>query len=157
MRRGLKWGLLPLGLALALSACDSLGEGPVQSPQSIRWAAGLGIQVSDYTRNDGVWVRDEVVGTGPRAQPGQVLNMHYRGWLPNGFLFDSSAGRAPLEFTLGRGQLIPGFEIAAAGMSVGGTRWVLIPPELGYGPRGAGTIPGNSWLVFELRLISASQ
>jgi FKBP-type peptidyl-prolyl cis-trans isomerase FkpA len=148
-----------LGVFLLLggaAACDSLGEGPPQSPQAVRWASSLGIQVDDFQRVDGVWVRDDVVGTGPRPTVGQFLSVQYRGWLPNGLLFDSSVGRAPLQFNLGRGQLIPGFELAAAGMNVGGTRWVLIPPELGYGPRGAGVIPGNSWLVFEIQLISAA-
>lgn len=156
MPLGLKRFVAAFGLVFAVAGCDSLGEGPPQSPQAVSWSPALGIQVSDFRRVDGVWVRDEVVGTGTQATPGRVLQAHYRGWLPNGYLFDSSSGRPPLEFTLGRQQLIPGFEVAASGMAVGGTRWVLIPPELGYGPRGAGAIPGNSWLVFEIRLISVA-
>ena len=70
----------------------------------------------------------------PQAQIGDTVKVHYTGTLDDGSQFDSSAGREPLQFTLGQGQVIPGFEQAVIGMSVGETKTVRIPPEEAYGP-----------------------
>ena len=105
---------------------------------------------------------DVVVGSGPEAQAGQRVTVHYTGWLfdasaagNRGRKFDSSKDRRdPFKFALGAGQVIKGWDEGVQGMKVGGTRVLTIPPELGYGARGAGgAIPPNATLVFEVELL----
>ena len=107
-------------------------------------------------------MNDTKVGTGAEARPGRVVRVHYTGWLydaskadKRGAKFDSSKDRNdPFEFPLGGGQVIPGWDQGFAGMKVGGTRVLTIPPHMGYGARGAGgVIPPNATLVFEVELL----
>jgi len=107
-------------------------------------------------------INDTKAGTGAEARPGRVVRVHYTGWLydaskadKRGAKFDSSKDRNdPFEFPLGGGQVIPGWDQGFAGMKVGGTRVLVIPPNLGYGARGAGgVIPPNATLVFEVELL----
>ena len=94
------------------------------------------------------------VGDGAEANPGQKVTVNYIGLLENGKEFDSSYGRGPFSFPLGAGQVIKGWDEGVAGMKVGGKRKLVIPPELGYGSRGAGgVIPPNATLVFEVELL----
>ena len=93
-------------------------------------------------------------GTGEAAKNGDRLVVHYTGTLTDGKQFDSSRGRAPFEVTLGQRRVIAGWEQGLQGMKTGESRKLTIPPELGYGERGAGgVIPPNATLVFEVELL----
>ena len=93
------------------------------------------------TTASGLKYEDVEAGTGPVAQSGQKAKVHYTGWLKSGQKFDSSKDRNdPFEFTLGAGQVIKGWDEGVAGMKVGGKRRLTIPPDLGYGSRGAGGV-----------------
>ena len=98
---------------------------------------------------------DIKVGTGDTAVAGKPVRVHYTGWLTDGKKFDSSVDRGqPFVFPLGAGQVIKGWDEGVAGMKIGGKRQLRIPPELGYGPRGAGgVIPPNATLIFDVELI----
>ena len=100
----------------------------------------------------GLTIEDLVVGTGDAAKSGQRVSVHYTGWTTDGKKFDSSKDRGqPFSFGLGRGEVIRGWDEGVAGMKVGGKRKLTIPPDLGYGSRGAGNvIPPNATLLFEV-------
>ncbi len=95
-------------------------------------------------------------GTGKQAQAGNTVRVHYTGKLENGKVFDSSIPRGqPIEFRLGVGQVIKGWDEGIALMKEGGKAVLTIPPQLGYGARGAGgVIPPNATLIFEVELVS---
>jgi len=103
----------------------------------------------------GLQYQDEQVGTGTEAKPGNRVSVHYTGTLENGTKFDSSRDRGkPFEFSLGAGMVIRGWDEGVAGMRVGGRRRLVIPAELGYGSRGAGSvIPPGATLVFDVELL----
>jgi FKBP-type peptidyl-prolyl cis-trans isomerase len=109
-------------------------------------------------QGSGLQVEDMVQGNGAEAVAGKTVTVHYTGWLTDGKKFDSSHDRGqPFNFQLGAGRVIKGWEQGVAGMKVGGKRRLTIPPELGYGARGAGNvIPPNAWLVFEVDLLGVS-
>lgn len=97
-----------------------------------------------------------VAGAGARPRQGDRVRVHYTGWLTDGRKFDSSVDRAePFEFTLGVGQVIRGWDEGVAALKVGDKARLTIPPEMGYGARGAGgVIPPNATLVFEVELLA---
>jgi FKBP-type peptidyl-prolyl cis-trans isomerase len=103
-------------------------------------------------------IEDQIVGEGEEAIAGQTVEVHYTGWLVDGTKFDSSLDRdQTFSFKLGGGQVIAGWDQGVAGMKIGGTRKLTIPPELGYGERGAGgVIPANATLVFKVELVGLS-
>ena len=111
------------------------------------------------TTPTGLQYEDELVGSGPEAKAGQTVRVHYTGWLYNngvqGAKFDSSRDRNdPFGFSLGSGMVIAGWDEGVAGMKVGGKRTLVIPPQLGYGARGAGgVIPPNATLKFDVELL----
>src|SRR6185436_7441295 len=111
------------------------------------------------TSPSGLGYEDTQVGSGATPQAGQTCVMHYTGWLwlngAKGDKFDSSLDRGrPFTFPIGKGRVIKGWDEGVASMQVGGKRTLLIPPELGYGARGAsGVIPPNATLLFEVELL----
>ena len=111
--------------------------------------------MSTTTTASGLTIEDITVGTGAAAAAGQKVKVHYTGWLTNGTKFDSSKDRGdPFEFPLGGGRVIKGWDEGVQGMKIGGKRKLTIPPALGYGARGAGSvIPPNATLVFEVELL----
>jgi FKBP-type peptidyl-prolyl cis-trans isomerase FkpA len=115
------------------------------------------------TTPSGLQYEDTTPGSGTEAVAGKAVRVHYTGWLHDagaasqrGRKFDSSKDRGtPFSFRLGGGEVIRGWDEGVAGMKVGGTRVLTIPPELGYGARGAGgVIPPNATLVFEVELLA---
>jgi FKBP-type peptidyl-prolyl cis-trans isomerase len=94
-------------------------------------------------------------GNGSVAGAGKKVHVNYRGWLTNGTIFDENldAGK-PFAFTLGAGNVIPGWEQTVAGMKVGGERLLIIPPSVGYGTKGQGPVPANAIMIFYVKLLS---
>ena len=134
-------------LALAIvAAVTPLGRSHAATNEVIEMPNGL-----KYT--------DTKTGDGATAAAGNKVSVHYTGWLYNnatkGTKFDSSVDRGqPFQFTLGAHQVIAGWDEGVAGMKVGGKRTLIIPPELGYGARGAGgVIPPNATLMFDVELL----
>lgn len=132
---------------------------------------GLGMVVAPFsafsqtagktmTTSSGLQITDTQVGTGAQPQAGQTAVVHYTGWLyvngAKGKKFDSSVDRnEPFEFPVGRGRVIKGWDEGVATMKVGGKRTLIIPPEMGYGARGAGgVIPPNATLMFDVELLA---
>jgi peptidylprolyl isomerase len=111
------------------------------------------------TTETGLRYEDVKMGTGAEAVIGKSVDVHYTGWLDaegkKGRKFDSSVDRGtPFSFPLGAGRVIKGWDEGVAGMKVGGKRTLMIPPELGYGARGAGgVIPPNASLIFDVELL----
>jgi FKBP-type peptidyl-prolyl cis-trans isomerase FkpA len=115
-------------------------------------------QYDKYKDNSSALFGDVQVGSGASLGANQQASILYKGWLTNGTLFDQSktdsSGQAqPLVFAEGAHQVIAGMEEGVAGMKVGGTRLIIIPPALGYGAQGQGSIPPNAVLVFEVQLL----
>ena len=112
------------------------------------------------TTASGLQIIDSKVGTGATPKPGQICVVHYTGWLyqdgQKGKKFNSSVDRnEPLEFPVGQRKVIAGWDEGVASMKVGGKRTLIIPPELGYGARGAGgVIPPNATLIFDVELLN---
>jgi len=145
--------VMALALAAALTAS-------LPTAASAQVGAQVGTQVGKtVTTPSGLKMTDTVVGTGATPRRGQTCVMHYTGWLyqngAKGQKFDSSLDRGrPFEFPIGMQRVIPGWDEGVATMKVGGKRTLIIPPELGYGSRGAaGVIPPNATLIFEVELL----
>lgn len=140
-------------LVLGLTACGG-GTDPLSNDD---FAPGLGVDLAEMTQTaSGLYLQDLTVGDGDEAATGTTVTVHYEGFLANGFMFDSSRERDdPLTFVVGAGELIPGFEQGVQGMRVGGTRKLVVPPDLAYGELGAApVIPPNAYLVFDLELLA---
>jgi FKBP-type peptidyl-prolyl cis-trans isomerase FkpA len=116
--------------------------------------AGCGRKPPPRTVN-GVRIEDVKMGSGATATSGKVVSAHYTGRFPDGRKFDSSYDTGlPIDFLLGAGKVIKGWDIGLEGMRVGGKRKLTIPPELAYGARGGGPIPPNATLVFDVELVA---
>ncbi len=111
--------------------------------------------MSTITTASGLQYEEITIGTGATATAGNLVSVHYTGWLTDGTKFDSSKDRnEPFDFNLGAGQVIKGWDEGVQGMQVGGVRKLTIPAALGYGARGAGgVIPPNATLVFEVEFL----
>ena len=110
---------------------------------------------STQIKDDNFQIKDTKLGSGESTKAGDKLKVNYTGKLADGSIFDSSkkAGRSPFEFVLGAGEVIKGWDQGLVNMKVGGVRTLTIPPELAYGEAGAGPIPPNSTLTFEVELL----
>jgi FKBP-type peptidyl-prolyl cis-trans isomerase FkpA len=146
--------LIHLSVAAAALALVSL---TAPFPVAIGPAEGADGKMSELP--SGLKYTDTTVGTGAEATKGKKVSVHYTGWLYNdgvkGAKFDSSLDRGqPFSFGLGAGQVIRGWDEGVAGMKIGGKRTLIIPPDLGYGARGAGgVIPPNATLMFDVELL----
>jgi hypothetical protein len=108
------------------------------------------------TTASGLKYEDLQVGDGATAKTGDSVSVNYTGWLQDGTKFDSSLDRGQaFDFTLGAGEVIPGWDEGVVGMNVNGTRLLVIPPSLAYGSSGSGsTIPPDATLTFEVQLVA---
>ena len=142
--------------AVAIALVAVLGSVSIDSSHSTAMAQAKGKLM---TTASGLQIEDSVVGTGASPAKGQTCVMHYTGWLyengVKGKKFDSSVDRnEPFEFPIGMSRVIKGWDEGVASMKVGGKRTLIIPPDLGYGARGAGgVIPPNATLVFDVELL----
>jgi peptidylprolyl isomerase len=108
------------------------------------------------TTSDSLKYEDIVVGTGASPKPGQTVTVNYVGTFEDGKKFDASADHGgTFPFVIGQGQVIKGWDEGVMTMKIGGKRKLIVPPDLGYGPNGAGPIPPNSTLIFIVDLIAA--
>jgi peptidylprolyl isomerase len=106
------------------------------------------------TTGSGLKYQDVVVGKGPQPKVGDTVVVNYTGKFTNGKVFDTSEGKPPFQFVLGRGQVIKGWDEGVGSMHVGGKRKLVIPPDLAYGAGGyPGVIPANSTLTFDVELL----
>ena len=117
------------------------------------------VDPADYIETDsGLKYFDIVEGDGPSPEQGQLVTVHYTGWLEDGTKFDSSLDRGqPFNFPLGTGSVIAGWDEGVATMKVGGKRQLVIPSDLGYGDAGSGTIPPGATLIFDVELLEIGQ
>ena len=136
--------------ALAMSACGD----PFQVIEELTFDPSLGIVLSDFTRlGSGVYVKDDVIGSGDLTADGQTAVVEYTGYLTDG----SSFGNGTFPFVVGSGGTIAGFMIGVFGMRAGGERWIIIPPALGYGDADQANIPAGSVLIFNVELCRLDQ
>lgn len=114
------------------------------------------LSASPATASTQLIAQDENVGTGETVALGDVLTVNYTGKLQDGTVFDTSVGKRPVQFVLGGGQVIPGWDQGLQGMKVGGKRLLVVPPDLAYGAEGYGPIPPNATLIFEVELLAST-
>ena len=145
-----------LAAALSLTLVPLAAGGPTRTAQSSGQDNGATGKVKEVVTKSGLRYADLAVGSGEEARPGRIVDVDYIGWLEDGTRFDSSKDRnKPLTFRIGIDEVIQGWHEGIAGMREGGKRRLVIPPDLGYGKRGAGgVIPPNATLVFEVELVA---
>lgn len=159
-------GLSVSGQADSLGQLDNTDGNKGQSQNSGSSSSGGDVNPATFSQYDKYKSSQNALfgeiqqGSGAQLAAGQKANIYYKVWLTNGALVDqspvSSSGQPqPFAFTLGAHQVIPGLEQGVAGMKVGGKRLVIVPPAVGYGAQGQGSIPSNAVLVFEVQLVSA--
>jgi FKBP-type peptidyl-prolyl cis-trans isomerase len=137
----------------------SQAEPPVTDVSRLSYAPATKVVIATMTKHPlGLYYQDVMTGHGPMIGGGMTATVRYTGMLPNGTVFDASSqhGNAPVTVVVGQHGVIVGWEVALAGMRPGGTRRVVIPPELGYASQPMGGIPANSTLVFEITALTAT-
>lgn len=146
--------LLLVGVVMA--ACSDRDNKPSGEAKPSAAASGASEAV---TTASGLSYVDLVAGSGPAPAAGKPVKVHYTGWLENGTKFDSSVDRGePFVFTIGAGEVIPGWDEGVMSMKVGGKRRLIVPPQLGYGAAGAGgVIPPDATLIFEVELLDVAK
>lgn len=143
----LSLAVFALAAGTLFTACGNADDGASQETAT---------QPTDIEFPEGLEVTQLRDGNGRAISSGDLVQLEYVGYLEDGTAFDSSAGRAPLSFKMGAGQVIPGLDEGLKGMSIGGKRSLVIPPELAFGERGAGdAIPPNSTITFEAEIVGA--
>lgn len=142
---------------LVAAGCAAAAEPGAISPESIAFAPALQVDLAAMERTStGVYYRDLVVGHGPPVRRGYRVAVHFTGFLPDGTQFEQMAAPVPpVEFELGAGTVIRGWESGMVGMRVGGQRQLVVPAAQGYGSRAVGRVPANATLVFVIKLVSA--
>lgn len=157
-------GAIAFGAVLtALLLTTVIGCQPQQQQQpeqpTIEQPAERPAPPQDQEDVDELQIEEFTVGQGEEAQPGDLVTVHYDGWLTDGTPFDSSRQRdQPFQFVLGQGQVIEGWDEGVQGMRVGGLRRLIIPPDMAYGDQGAGrVIPPGATLVFDVELLDVSR
>jgi FKBP-type peptidyl-prolyl cis-trans isomerase len=153
--RSLIAALLPLTFAACLSGTEPTTYPNIAIENTV-FDPSLNVNLAASTKTStGMYYRDVTPGTGATAATGKTLTISYKGQLATGSIFDqSSASQPTFDFTLGAGQVIPGFDQGFVGMKVGGVRQLIIPPSLGYGTAANVGIPPNSVLVFSVTLVA---
>ena len=144
----MRWLAILVFLAALGVACGS-------SPDFESNSSEVNMANETETTASGLQIKTLVVGAGDKAEPGKTAVVHYTGWLLDGTKFDSSVDRGtPFEFPLGSGRVIKGWDEGVATMNIGGKVELIIPPDLAYGPSGAGgVIPPNATLKFEVEFL----
>jgi FKBP-type peptidyl-prolyl cis-trans isomerase FkpA len=149
--------LLPLAFTACLEGSDVTTNVPANIPiEQTTFASSLNVDLATSTKtSSGLYYKDLTVGTGATATASSLVSVYYAGYLSSGQPFDSRTSPSqPFSFTNGANSVIEGWEEGIVGMKVGGTRQLIIPPSLAYGPQGRGAIPPNAVLVFTVQLVS---
>lgn len=143
-------------MAVLLAGCGG-GAGAGAAPEPVSYAPAVNVDLEQMQRlPSGVYVRDLRVGEGAPARRGSRMAVHFVGWLPDGTRFDALVPPAPpVEFRLGEGEVIRGWDEGLVGMRAGGQRQLIVPPSMGYGRRSVGAVPAGATLVFVIDLVSA--
>lgn len=144
-------------LLLIAAGCSAAADTGSIAPESITFAPQLQVDISAMQRTStGVYYRDLAVGEGPQIRRGHTVQVHFAGFLPDGTQIDAVAPpSAPVQFEMGAGRVIRGWESGMLGMRAGGQRQLVIPAAQAYGGRRVGLVPPNSNLVFVIKLVSA--
>ena len=150
--------LVPFAFTACLSGSDynSSITAPNIPIEQTTFASTLNVDLSKSNKTStGMYIRDLTVGTGAVATSTSAVNVYYEGFLANGYRFDYKLSpQDPFNVKLGTRSVIDGWEQGLVGMKAGGKRQLIIPPELGYGPYGYGTVPSNAVLVFNIELVT---
>lgn len=147
--------ITPTGIAVALAVVVALGFLFLGSSLfDLFTPAPTDAAIATSSPQTTLMITDTTIGTGAEATAGSIVSVNYVGKFENGQVFDASANRGePITFPLGAGRVIAGWDQGILGMKVGGTRHLVIPSDLAYGPNGYGPIPGGATLIFDVELV----